>query len=248
MRKKVNKKLIVALLSFVLLFGGTFGSSLAWLLDTSEDVNNVFTTSDINIELKESKLNDDGTLDVNTPVDSNSGYKMIPGWTINKDPKVTVKKDSVACWLFVKVVETGGVVEYLPSGADEKVESKWSDFLSYTVSDTGISGKTWKELTGDDAGKLGENEHVYFVEVTDVDSTTKLTKEDITYSILKDNKVSVKDSVTKEMMNALTAETYPKLTFTAYAVQYNNSNNTHFAAEEAWKQSAGYVALDPVTP
>ena len=36
--KKMNVKLIVAVMSFLLLFGGTLGGSLAWLLDNTGDV------------------------------------------------------------------------------------------------------------------------------------------------------------------------------------------------------------------
>jgi len=54
------------------------------------------------------------------------------------------------------------------------------------------------------------------------------------FSILKDDKVTVKDNVTKEAMAALTAETYPTLTFKAYAVQLMKDSDTEFTAAEAW--------------
>ena len=60
---------------------------MAWLTDKTPSVTNTFTTSDINIELKETKNN----------------FQMIPGWNIEKDPKVTVKVGSEACYLFVKL-------------------------------------------------------------------------------------------------------------------------------------------------
>ena len=60
---------------------------MAWLTDQTPSVTNTFTTSDINIELKETKNN----------------FQMIPGCTIAKDPKVTVKAGSEACYLFVKL-------------------------------------------------------------------------------------------------------------------------------------------------
>ena len=61
--KKTKVKLLVTLLSFVLLFCGTMGSSLAWLLDTTNPVKNEFDSSNIDIDLKE----------------STTSYKMIPG-------------------------------------------------------------------------------------------------------------------------------------------------------------------------
>jgi hypothetical protein len=57
---------------------------------------------------------------------------------------------------------------------------------------------------------------------------------DETIAVIKDNTVTVKESVTKEMLNALdapgAAATYPTLTVTAYAVQEAGSET----AAEAW--------------
>ena len=123
MRKKVNKKLIVALLSFVLLFGGTFGSSLAWLLDSTSDVNNVFTASDITADLTE----------------TTTDYKMIPGHTIAKNPKAIVTDDSEDAYLFVKVTEEG-----VSFTADDDLPMPsvylFSDFLTYEIAEG------WTEL------------------------------------------------------------------------------------------------------
>ena len=55
------------------------------------------------------------------------------------------------------------------------------------------------------------------------------------YSILKDDKVTVQETVTKEMMTDL--KTYgvnPKLSFTAYAVQLYKNNTEKFTSAEAW--------------
>ena len=54
-----------------------------------------------------------------------------------------------------------------------------------------------------------------------------------TFPILKDNKVIVNSEATKEQFNALTAETQPKLTVTAYAVQYET-----FEDGAKWKKAS----------
>lgn len=54
------------------------------------------------------------------------------------------------------------------------------------------------------------------------------------WPVIKDNHVMVKDSVTNEMMNGLTEDTYPTLTFTAYAVQKEGMTN----AADAWAKAA----------
>ena len=81
------KKKVLSIVAVVLVLCCAIGGTLAWLTDRTGPVVNTFTVGDINIELKETTTN----------------YKMVPGNTISKDPKVTVKAGSEACWLFVKV-------------------------------------------------------------------------------------------------------------------------------------------------
>ena len=54
------------------------------------------------------------------------------------------------------------------------------------------------------------------------------------YSVLKDDKVTVKGEVTKAMMEGLSANTLPTLTITAYASQLHKDAATEFTAAEAW--------------
>lgn len=58
------------------------------------------------------------------------------------------------------------------------------------------------------------------------------------YNVLKDNQVTVKGDVTKEKLNALTDNTYPKLTITAYASQLHKSATEDFDAATAWSNIA----------
>lgn len=94
-RRGVSTRAFVALLALVLVIGCVAGGTVAWLVATTDTVTNTFTYGDINIELTETTGTD---------------YKIIPGVDITKDPKVTVKAKSEACWLFVKVEETGTFV------------------------------------------------------------------------------------------------------------------------------------------
>ena len=80
-----------------------------------------------------------------------------------------------------------------------KVE-KTNDFdtyMEYSIADG------WTALAGE--------EGVYYREYTNQAT-------DISYAVLKDNKVTVKDTVTKEQLDAIGTD-YPTLSFTAYAVQ-----------------------------
>ena len=118
-------------------------------------------------------------------------YKIIPGVDIKKDPKVTVTKDSEACWLFVKVETTGTFV------ADKVTYSVRTGAGEWTALE-GNSGVYYREVSAEDAEKGVE----YYV----------LTGND-TY---KNGVVTVKDSLTKEDIKGINGAV---LKFTAYAVQ-----------------------------
>lgn len=175
------KKKVISIVAVVLVLCCAIGGTLAWLTDKTGPVVNTFTVGDINIELAESE---------------NLDLKMVPGNTITKDPKVTVKANSEACWLFVKVEKS----------------SNFDNFMTYEMADG------WTALPSV-AG-------VYYREVA---ATTAATE----FSVLKDNSVLVKNSVTKTMLNGLGETTFPTLTFTAYAVQKDNVNS----AADAWTKA-----------
>lgn len=112
-RRNPLKPMLIAM-AVVLLLGCVTGGTLAWLTSTTGEVTNTFTTSDITIGLAETTGN---------------SYKMIPGYTITKDPKVTVKAGSEECYVFIKVVES----------------DNFNDFMSYSI----ITGdNAWTQLTG----------------------------------------------------------------------------------------------------
>lgn len=94
-RRSVSSRTFIAMLALVLVIGCAVGGTVAWLVSSTNAVVNTFTYGDINITLGET---------------TGSDYTIIPGVNIDKDPKVTVKKDSEACWLFVKVEEEGTFV------------------------------------------------------------------------------------------------------------------------------------------
>lgn len=91
------KKKVLSIVAVVLVLCCAIGGTLAWLTDKTASVKNTFTVGDINIELTETTTN----------------YKMVPGNTISKDPKVTVKANSEKCWLFVKVDKSSNYGDFL---------------------------------------------------------------------------------------------------------------------------------------
>lgn len=172
----MKKKTLALVLALTLLVAGVVGGTLAWLTDRTAEVKNTFTVGDINIGLTE----------------TTADYKMVPGNTIAKDPTVTVKANSEACWLFVKVTESTDL----------------KDFITYAIAEG------WTALP--------DVNGVYYREVP-------ASAADQTFPVLAGNAVTVKDTVTKALLE--TAKTSaPTLTFKAYAVQKDNVTS----ASDAW--------------
>ena len=99
--KTARKVLIIALCAVLLVSISVMGT-MAYL--TSKDsVTNTFTVGKVAIKLDEAKANADGTLVQGAGrVDANS-YKLLPGQTYNKDPMVTVLKDSEKSYIRMTV-------------------------------------------------------------------------------------------------------------------------------------------------
>lgn len=174
-KKGVSTKVFLSLLALVLVAGCAVGGTIAWLTATTEPVVNTFTYGKIKIELTETTGN---------------AYKIIPGVNISKDPKVTVKADSEACWLFVKVAEEGTFV---------------ADKVTYSIAE----GWTALDATN--------HPGVYYrkVDAVTADKDIYVLAGDATYP---NGVVTVSENLTKKDIKGLT-ETRPQLIFTAYAVQ-----------------------------
>lgn len=197
----MKKKIALSIAAIALVICCAVGGTLAWLTDKTASVKNTFTVGNIDITLTESK-------GVTSSNPQEGTFKMVPGNTIEKDPKVTVVAGSEACWLFVKVEKS----------------ANFDSFLTYTMADG------WTQLTKDKDGK----------DITDlvfyraVDATTAAAGG--AFAVLTGNQVTVKNTVTKTMMDGLTSSgaTLPTLTFTAYAVQKAGFTT----ADAAWAEAS----------
>ena len=177
-RRSVSSCAFIALLALVLVIGCVAGGTVAWLVATTDTVTNTFTYGNINIALAETTGED---------------YKIIPGKDISKDPKVTVKGGSEACWLFVKVEEVGAISTITTDPVHYAIDTGWAQ----------LKDKDGKDVSG-----------VYYRLVDAVDNDTA-------FNVLKDNKIIVSGELTKETINGYAVQ-QPTLTFTAYAVQKEN--------------------------
>lgn len=128
-----------------------------------------------------------------------TAFNIVPGVNITKDPVATVKAKSEDCYLFAQLTE--------------------ENWPAFTEADT-TTRKVGYEIA---AGWTKLEDGVYYREVAKNDA------EDQDFSVLKDDKVTVSSTLTKENADAIRARA-PKLTVAVYAVQKAGMNTP----AEAW--------------
>ena len=111
--RQVKKRtaLISVILAVSLLLAAGAGVTVAYLVSQSLTLENTFTYGDVSITLEESPVKE---------------YLLLPGAEITKDPTITVKGGSDACWLFFKA----------------EPSSDFSKYMTYTPAEG------WKALSG----------------------------------------------------------------------------------------------------
>ena len=122
------------LLALALVVVCAIGGTIAYFSAQTPEVKNTFTVGDINIGLTE----------------TTADYKMVPGNTIAKDPTVTVKANSEACWLFVKVTESTDLKDFITYAIAEG----WTALpdvngVYYREVPASAAGQTFSVLAGD---------------------------------------------------------------------------------------------------
>ena len=126
-------------------------------------------------------------------------FKIVPGVNIAKDPVATVEANSEDCYLFVQLTEVNWPAFTEADSNTRKVK--------YEIADG------WTEL----------EKGVYYRVVAKNDT------EDQSFHVLKNDKVTVSNTLTKE--NANDIQKAPKLTVAVYAVQKEGMGS----AADAWK-------------
>ena len=201
------RKPVALLLALVLVLGIAIGGTIAWLTDTTGEVKNTFTTSDVDIDLKETKTD----------------FQMVPGHTIEKDPIVTVLKESEDCWLFVEITESATLDTY----------------INYAIA------AGWTEIEDGD-GNANTTVIARKVFAADEDQDFEIigyTNDEDEFIV---NKVLVNGNVTKDKMDDLgeADAVQPTLTFQAYATQLWKSNKPADGATEEAIAAAQFTAAE----
>ena len=201
------KKKIAVAVSLLLVLALSVGGTIAWLTDSAA-VTNTFTIGNVDITLSET-----GAVTNNNGDAVSNSYKFVPGQTLAKDPTIAVKAKSEKCYVFVKIEETVPV--------KNGVSATFNDYFTYSVR------AGWEQL------KNG-NDNVSNVYYKEVDASTSAN--DIVLYVLtggatdnlKNGQITVKESVTKDMVENLNGN--PTLTITAAAVQFDGMSNAY----DAW--------------
>ena len=94
----MKKKSIILIVAIGVILAFAVGGTIAWIATRSNEVENTFTIGNVEITLKET---------------TGVSYNLTPGITIQKDPTVTVKAGSDACWLFVKLEKSADFDTYM---------------------------------------------------------------------------------------------------------------------------------------
>lgn len=153
MKKRISIAVSVVALA-LLLIAGTVAVTVAYLTSVKQ-VTNTFTVGKVEITLFETPVDADGQKTSGDPVLTNE-YHLLPGKTYDKDPTVTVKAGSEACWLFVKV--ENGISDLVVANCieDQMADADWAEL-------TGVAGVWYKKI---DAKTTSDTEYPTFTTFT----------------------------------------------------------------------------------
>lgn len=186
----MKKRTIALVLALALVVGGAIGGTIAWLTATTTTITNTFTVGDINIELTES---------------TGTEYPYIPGKTMEKDPKVTVKSGSENAYVFLKVTVENNVVGDI-TVIQWAVANGWNYMVNGVATDANDVDFTM-------------NGTYYFYR------TYTKSEADVDYQVLAGGtygQVTANSAITKNQVDTILESTEPTLSFAAAAVQSDN--------------------------
>lgn len=214
---KTKSKALILTLCAVLLVAASMLGTMAYLTSTDE-VENTFTVGQVKIKLDEAQANPDGSLVENADRVKGNSYKLLPGHTYNKDPMVTVLKDSEASYIKMTVTFSNAKeldAIFAPTGG-----------ANLTSIFNGYNSANWiyKDNTKDETKNTRTYEFWYKQAVGAPDG-------DIALDALFDS-ITVPGTITNEQLATIKGMT---ITVNAYAIQADGFANATeaFAAFDA---------------
>lgn len=190
----------------------TLTGTLAYLLDYTDSIGNVFTSGEVDISLTESVVNDHG-VPVTPAARTSSGqtYKLVPGRSYVKDPVVTVEADSVPCYVYILVDNPVTAIEDVTAG---------------TVASQ-IASNGWSTLSGS-SGTLYYNDRA-------LTATQTLYYKAVSASS-SDQDLATFTTFNTDLWADVTTAGGLSLDITAFAIQ----QDSFASAAEAWETTFGY--------
>ena len=213
---KTTRKVVLTLVCAILLVAATIMGTMAYLTSTDKVVN-TFTVGKVAIKLDEAKANADGSLVPNADRVKANSYKLLPGHTYNKDPMVTVLKDSESSYIKMTVTFSNAKeldAIFAPTGAD------------LTSIFGGYNSSNWiaKDVTKDENANTRTYEFWYKEAVAAPNA-------DVALDALFDS-ITVPGTITNDQLDAIKGMT---ITVNAYAIQADGFDT----ADLAWAAYAG---------
>lgn len=173
--KKMYKAMLLVLCAVLLVAGSVMGT-LAYLKAQTGTVTNTMTVGKVEITLDEAKVNEYGVpvSGVDRVADGNK-YKLIPGHTYVKDPKITVAANSEASYLFVRIrndingieaagdntiakqmdangwtsLGSGSRIYYRSAAATAEKAEEYPVFASFTIADNANDLEYWNKISSE---------------------------------------------------------------------------------------------------
>ena len=217
MRRMRKYLLVVACIA--LIAGLAIGGTIAWLQDTTRNITNTFTPSNITVNLQETGVVETG--------DQTKEFQFIPGKNLDKDPKVTAN-GNVPYFVFVKVQPEG----WKKDSTNDYLYTIYGEENAAAKVTCRVNDQNWTYLQSGT-----ENEKPYYVYYAEVTAANGGSFEKYVLTGDANDTITVPGALTDEEMENSGISAI-SLTFTAYAMQKTNGDS-EFSAETAWNTMNG---------
>lgn len=183
--KTRTRQALLGLTAIALVGAAGIAGTFAYLSDTSEEVVNTFEANRVEVDLIESKLDEDGNIIPGTTSKGNN-YDIVPGTTATKDPQVQATV-TLPSYVFVEI--------------NDVVNLEGKKLVDYTVD------STWTQLEGYDNVyyreiEKSDKEYVPVLKDNTITYPASLTNEDLATLTDENNTLTFKASaIQKEPFN-----------------------------------------------
>lgn len=220
---KNMKKILLTMVAAVLLVVMSVAGTLAYLVSTTDEVQNTFSVGNVKITLDEAPTDTDGKVIAGDRRITND-YHLLPGHLYAKDPTVHIDANSEDCYVFIKFYN--GIANIEAADVEDDPTTEVDETKNVTIA-AQMKAKGWHLVNGEtDIYYYGTETAPTVVKAADKDLVIfenftidgELEAEDI------DDYVTERDDDDK-----VTADAKNVITITAYAIQADGFDNADAA-------------------